>query len=215
MKIEIAQSFSVLVFLCALCDSVVNSLHLNPYPIAAVTFWTPLSSTHKQTGRLLPHTRRHNAELQTGRRGTSVATVLGNEQDLPHAGPRRSQCCGQAQALHPRHVPVPERRRAARRAPRRLHRDRHSGPLQADERLPRAAPHGLGRLRPARRAVRGGEERSPANYDAEQHRYVPQADQIVGLLLRLGSRSRYHRPEILQMDPVDLPDDLRQLVRPG
>jgi leucyl-tRNA synthetase len=56
--------------------------------------------------------------------------------------------------LHPRHVPVPERRRAARRPPGRVHRDRHPRPLQADERVPRAAPDGLGRLRAAGRAVR-------------------------------------------------------------
>ncbi len=48
----------------------------------------------------------------------------------------------------------------------------------------------------------------------KQHRYVPQTDQIVGLLLRLGARSRHHRPELLQVDAVDLPDDLRHVVRP-
>ncbi len=59
-----------------------------------------------------------------------------------------------AQALRPRHVPVPQRGRPARRPPRGLHRHRYPLPLQADARVQRPAPDGLGRLRPARRAVR-------------------------------------------------------------
>ena len=58
-----------------------------------------------------------------------------------------------AEVLRARHVPLPERRGAARRASRGLHRDRHHRALQADARLQRAAPDGLGRVRPARRAI--------------------------------------------------------------
>ena len=36
----------------------------------------------------------------------------------------------------------------------------------------------------------------------------------LGFSLRLGPRGRYHRPRLLQVDAVDLPEDLRHLVRP-
>ena len=58
------------------------------------------------------------------------------------------------EAVRARHVPVPVRRRAARRPPARLHRHRRLRPLQADDRAQRPAHDGLRRLRPARRAVR-------------------------------------------------------------
>ena len=50
--------------------------------------------------------------------------------------------------------PYPSGGGAARRPSRGLHRHRHRLPLQADARVQRPAPDGLGRLRPARRAVR-------------------------------------------------------------
>ncbi len=59
-----------------------------------------------------------------------------------------------AQALYPRHVPLPQRSRPARRPSRGVHGHRHRLPLQADARIQRPAPDGLGRLRPARRAIR-------------------------------------------------------------
>src|ERR1700722_17406062 len=46
-----------------------------------------------------------------------VASLLGSEQDLPRRRPRPRP----AQALHPRHVPLPQRRRPPRRPPRGLH----------------------------------------------------------------------------------------------
>ena len=58
--------------------------------------------------------------------------------------------------------PYPSRRGPARRPPRGLHRHRHRLPLQAHARLQRAAPDGLGRLRPARRAVRHQDRHAPA-----------------------------------------------------
>ena len=47
-----------------------------------------------------------------------------------------------------------------------------------------------------------------------EHQQLPPADQVARLLLRLGPRGRHHRPELLQVDPVDLPAALRHLVRP-
>ena len=55
---------------------------------------------------------------------------MGAGQDLP----RRRLRSGSAQALHPRHVPLPQRRRAARRPSGGLHRHRYRLPLQADAR---------------------------------------------------------------------------------
>ena len=61
--------------------------------------------------------------------------------------------------------PYPSGRRSARRSPRGLHRDRHRRALQAHARLRRAAPDGLGRLRPARRAARDRDRHAPARDD--------------------------------------------------
>ncbi len=62
--------------------------------------------------------------------------------------------------------PYPSRRRPARRPSRGLHRDRHRRALQADARLQRAAPDGLGRVRPAGRAVRDQDRHAPARHHA-------------------------------------------------
>ena len=113
---------------------------------------------------------------------------------------------GQAQALHPRHVPLPQRRRPARRPSRGLHRHRHPLPLQADARVQRPAPDGLGRLRPARRAVRRSRPSThprittQANIDTFRRQI-----KSLGFSLRLGPRGRHDRPGLLQVDPVDLP----------
>ncbi len=79
------------------------------------------------------------------------------------SGPLRRRLRGSRrppQALRARHVPVPERRGPARRAPARLHRHRRLRPLHAHERPQRAARDGLRRIRSPRRAVRGGDAAS-------------------------------------------------------
>ena len=90
-----------------------------------------------------------------------MADILGRERDLP--GRCRSR---QAEALRARHVPLPVGRGPPRRASGGLHRDRHRLPLQADARLQRAAPDGLGRLRPARRALRHAHRRASRDHHA-------------------------------------------------
>ena len=130
-----------------------------------------------------------------------VASRLGAEQDLPRHRPRPVA----AQALRPRHVPLSQRGRAARRPSRGVHRDRHRLPLQADARVQRPAPDGLGRLRPARRAVRRPDEHPSPDHHPGEHRQLPPPDQVARLLLRLGPRNRHDRPRLLQVDPVDLP----------
>ena len=71
--------------------------------------------------------------------------------------------------------------------PEGLHRDRHRRALQADARLQRAAPDGLGRLRPARRAVRDQDRHAPARSPRARNIDDLQAPaQGARLLLRLG-----------------------------
>ena len=76
-------------------------------------------------------------------------------------------------------------------------------------------PHGLGRLRPARGAVRHQEQCPPRRDHAEEHRHLPPADPVAGPELRLGPRGRHDGSHILQVDPMDLPAAVQQLLRPG
>ena len=90
-----------------------------------------------------------------------MAAGLGGAAALPRPD-RPGRAGRQAEVLRPRHVPVPVGRGPARRPPGGLHRDRHRRALQAHAGLQRAAPDGLGRLRPARRARRDAREHPPA-----------------------------------------------------
>ena len=128
-----------------------------------------------------------------------MASLLGRAAHLPHPAPRRPR-----QDVHPRHVPLPERLRPARRAPRGLHRDRHHRSLPAHARRRRAPPDGLGRLRSAGRAVRHPDRHPPRGHHPEEHRNLPPPAQDARLLLRLGARGRHHRPGVREVDPVDL-----------
>ena len=106
-----------------------------------------------------------------------LAGPLGGRGHVPQPQPRRRperrvrQGGRPAQAVRARHVPVPERGRAARRPPARLHRHRRLRPLPAHDRPQRPAHHGLRRLRPAGRAVRGADRPAPAHHHRGQHRH--------------------------------------------
>ena len=73
----------------------------------------------------------------------------------------------------PGYVPVPERRRAARRPPARLHRHRRLRPVPADARVQRPAHDGVRRLRPAGGAARGRDRKAPALDHRGQHPDLP------------------------------------------
>ena len=118
--------------------------------------------------------------------------LLGGAQDLPHAG--RSSDKPKFYILDM--FPYPSGGRPARRPSGGLHRHRHPGPLPPHARLQRPAPDGLGRLRPARRAVRHRDRHASARHHAEEHRHLPPADQDARLQLRLGPRGRHHRSRI-------------------
>ena len=135
-----------------------------------------------------------------------MAGLLGRAQDVQDRGLRPRQ----EEVLHPRHVPVPVWRRPPCRPSRRLHGDGHLRPLPAQPRLQRPAPHGMGRLRPPRRAVRDRHGHAPRDHDEEEHRQLPPPDPVARLQLRLGPRGRDDRPVLLQVDAVDLQEALRE-----
>src|SRR5207249_4774611 len=65
---------------------------------------------------------------ESGRRNSTGTPV----RQAPRSRSKIRECrATPAETLHPRHVPVPVGRRPARRASGRLHRDGHSGALQA------------------------------------------------------------------------------------
>mmetsp|Transcript_20064 Transcript_20064/g.31616 ORF Transcript_20064/g.31616 Transcript_20064/m.31616 type:complete len:533 (+) Transcript_20064:651-2249(+) len=134
-----------------------------------------------------------------------MAGLLGGQQDLQGRAPR-----GQGEEVHPGHVPIPLGRRPARGPPRGLHRHGHHGPVLPHEGPGRAAPHGLGQLRAARRAARHQHRHAPPGDHRREHRQLQAPAQEPGLRLRLGPGGGHHRPRLRQVDPVDLPPALQE-----
>ena len=110
----------------------------------------------------------------------------------------------QAEALRAGDVPVPLGRHP--HGPRaQLHHRRRDRALLEDARFRRAAPDGLGRVRPARRE-RGHQAQQPSGeVDLRQHRHAEGQLQAHGLQLRLGPHRGGVRPRVLPLGPVDLP----------
>ena len=71
----------------------------------------------------------------------------------------------------------------------------------------RAHAHGLGRLRPAGRERRHGQQRAAGRLDARQYRRHEEPDAAAGPGLRLVARTRHLRRRLLQVEPVVLPED--------
>ena len=118
---------------------------------------------------------------------------------------------GAAEVLRPRHVPLSQRRGAARRPPARLHRHRRAGALPADERPARDARARVRRVRPARGAVRDRFRPAPPGDHVGEHGRHAAAAAPAGAGARLPAGDRHHRRLVLPVDPVDLPADLQQL----
>ena len=128
-----------------------------------------------------------------------MAEGLGGAPDLPRRdGP------GAPQVLRARDVPVPlgTHPHGARA---QLHAGRRDRPLQARPGLQRAAPDGLGRLRPAGRERRHGEEGPPQEVDLREHRDDEEAAQVDGPVARLEPRARDLRPDLLPPPAEDVP----------
>ncbi len=94
-----------------------------------------------------------------------------------------------------------------------LHRHRRLRPLPADDRPQRHPHHGLRRVRPARRAVRPADQHPPPGHHRAQHRQHAPPAAPPGPGPRPPSGRVHHRRRLLPLDPVDLPADLRLLVR--
>ena len=139
-----------------------------------------------------------------------MAGLLGSPPDLPRACRNRPV---PAEVLRSGHVPLPQRRWAARRPSRGVYGIGHHRPVQAHAGLQRAAPHRLGRLRAARGAVRAAHRHPSADHHRTQRGALSEPAQVAGLLLRLEPGDQYHRSGLLPVDPVDLQAALR--ARPG
>ncbi len=101
----------------------------------------------------------------------------------------------------------------ARRARPQLHHRRRDGTHEADARLQRAASLRLGRIRPAGGERRDQDRHAPRGVDAREHRPHEGAAAAPGHQLRLAARDRDLPARVLQVQPVDLPEDVR--ARPG
>ena len=77
----------------------------------------------------------------------------------------------------------------------------------------RAARDGLRRLRAPGRAVRGADRPAPASHHRGQHRQHAPPAAGARARPRPAPRRRHHRRRLLPLDAVDLPADLRLLVR--
>ena len=140
-----------------------------------------------------------------------VASRMGAEQDLPRDRPRSLP----AQALRPRHVPLPQRGRACTSAIPRATRPPTSS----------AATSGcaaINVLHPMGWDAFGLPAEQYAVQTSTHPRITTQNNidtfrrqiKSLGFSLRLGPRGRYDRSRLLQVDAVDLPAALRHLVRP-
>ena len=157
----------------------------------------------------------HAADLQ-GVESRRAASARASFRAAPWTRRQVSRCRrAPAEVLHPRHVPLPERRGTARRASGGLHGHRHPCPLQARARLQRAASDGLGCVRPARRAIRDQDRPASAQDDRGKHRELHEADQKPRLQLRLVARGEHDGPRLLQVDAMDFPPALQCLLRRG
>ena len=116
------------------------------------------------------------------------------------------------QGLRARDASVPLGR-ASHRAPEDLLGRRRGRALSPPQRLPRAAPDGLRRLRPARREPRDQDRPAPARVHRGVDRGVPAPVPPLGRLDRLDARVRHPRAAHLPLDPVDLPAPVRARAR--
>ena len=144
-----------------------------------------------------------DARVQTPASRQEVAAAVDDEPSVRSRG--RSAA---AQVLLPGDVCLPLRSRARRPRPE-LHHRRHHGADEAYARIQRAASVRLGCVRTARRERGDQDRRAPRNVDARQHRPHERAVAAVGHQLRLGSRNRDLHARLLQIQPVDLPEDVR------
>ena len=160
--------------------------------------------TPEAAGVPFERTPPHAADVRTARHRREVAPPLGRRPALPR--PRRRRA---SQVVRADDVPLPVGRPAHRalvqlRPPRRLH------PLHADAGTQRYVAHGLRRLRAARRERGDQARRAPPPVDDGEHRADARPAPHHGHHVRLGPRDRLLPAGVLPLEPVVLPQVLRE-----
>ena len=102
----------------------------------------------------------------------------------------------------------------ARRTSARVHRYRRLRQIPAHARRKRTAHDGFRCLRTAGRAIRGADRAASGGHDVLPNRRVQTAAAADGSGPRSASGLRDHRQGLLPLDPMDLPPDFQQLLRP-
>ncbi len=146
--------------------------------------------------RVRPPSNRDQVDQALGRGGR----VRGRDRAWPR------------QEIRAGHVPVPQRPRP-HGARGQLHPGRRGGALLPAQGRRRPAPDGVRLLRAAGRErgdILGG---PPLGLDARQHRAHKGRPQEAGLLLRLVAGALDLRAGLLPLDPVVLPEDVRERPR--
>ena len=173
--------------------------------------------------RLGARERRDTAEMSPGGERTDPHAVrppdrrgewqrAGSESGLRHRpDPAKPKY------LRARHVPLPVGRGAARRPPRGLHRDRHRRALQAHARASTCCTRWAGTPSACRRSTtRSRPASTRAIIDARRTSTTSSASSSASASPTTGTRDRHHRPGLLPLDAVDLPEALRARPRlPG
>ena len=123
-----------------------------------------------------------------------VAAPLEGVRRLPRREPGRARIRRQeAEVLRPRHVPVPLGLGPPRRARGRVHRHGHRRAEEAHGGLQRPPSDGLGRVRPARRAVCDPDRQAPARDHRGEHEELSSTARSARALVRLVPRPRHER----------------------
>ncbi len=148
-----------------------------------------------------PHGKR---TLQRARARKALAAGVERERHVPHQGQEQA-----AQALPAGDVPLsvgahPHGARA------QLHPGRRDRPLHARQGLQCAAPHGLGRLRPAGRERRHRAQGAPQDVDLREHRHHARPAQGHGRVDRLEPRVRHLRSRLLRAPAAAVPGFLQE-----
>src|SRR5439155_16548320 len=144
---------------------------------------------------------------------TKMASHLGGTAAFSCAQFQRARFRSrEAKILYTRHVSLPEWGGAARWASRRLHRHGHRSSLQTDARLQRVASDGLGRIRPARGAIRDQKRPASRRHYARERGEIQETTKADRFFLRLAAGDQHDRSSLLYVDAVDFSPDLQFLV---
>ncbi len=126
---------------------------------------------------------------------------------------RRHRRQDPGEVLRPHRVPLPLRPGAPRGPRPALHRHGHHLPEEADAGLQRPVPHRVRRLRPAHGELRRPAPHPPCQGGPTTTSRTSASSCTCWAIPSTGTGGQHHRPQLLQVDPVDLPADVQ--ARPG